>query len=222
MTRASLITLFLVLACAHTPTPVHAAKKVGPNWAAKALRTPSHAKLKAPKSYKVALSTTRGEIQIEVTRSWAPRGADRFYNLVRMGFYTRVAFFRVIKGFMTQFGIHGDPAIARIWRFATIKDDKVKQKNQRGMVSFATGGPGTRTTQVFINTADNRKLSAQGFAPFGRVIAGMNVVDALYAEYGEGKPQGQGPEQGTFQREGNAYLQAFFPKLDYIKSARLL
>jgi len=159
---------------------------------------------------------------IEVTRSWAPRGADRFYNLVRAGYFDDVAFFRVIQGFMVQFGINGDPRVNAVWQQARIPDDPVTQSNRRGAITFATAGPGTRTTQVFINFKDNAGLDGQGFAPFGRVTEGMAVVDQLYSGYGEGAPQGMGPEQGRAQAEGNAYLRGSFPKLDSIKTARVV
>ena len=134
-------------------------------------------------------------------RDWAPNGADRFYNLVKNGFYDNDRFFRVITGFMVQFGINGDPKLSAVWREARIKDDPVKQSNSRGFITFATAGPNTRTTQVFINFADNSALDNQGFAPFGQVVSGMNVVDALYADYGEGAPRGRGPAQDRIQRK---------------------
>jgi peptidyl-prolyl cis-trans isomerase A (cyclophilin A) len=159
---------------------------------------------------------------IEVHHDWAPNGADRFYNLVKNGFYDNARFFRVISGFMVQFGINGDPKLSSVWREARIKDDPVKQSNGRGYITFATAGPNTRTTQVFINFADNAALDRQGFAPFGQVVSGMNVVDALYAEYGEGGSGGRGPEQDRIQREGNAYLAGSFAKMDYIKKATIV
>jgi peptidyl-prolyl cis-trans isomerase A (cyclophilin A) len=156
-----------------------------------------------------------------VHRAWAPHGADRFYNLVRAGYYDGVRFFRVLPGFMAQFGIHGDPVVSAAWRDQRIPDDPVRRTNVRGMVSFATAGPGTRTTQVFINFANNDRLDAMGFSPFGQVVEGMEVVDQLYADYGEGQPRGRGPDQGRMQAEGNAYLARQFPKLDTVKSARI-
>jgi peptidyl-prolyl cis-trans isomerase A (cyclophilin A) len=174
----------------------------------------------APATYKVRFDTSKGPFVVEVHRDWAPNGADRFYNLVKNGFFDNARFFRVISGFMVQFGINGDPKISAVWREARIQDDPVAQSNQRGFITFATAGPNTRTTQVFINYADNTRLDSQGFAPFGRVVSGMNdVVDALFNVYGEGAPSGQGPEQGRVQREGNAYLTKDFAKLDYIKKA---
>jgi peptidyl-prolyl cis-trans isomerase A (cyclophilin A) len=156
-----------------------------------------------------------------VTRDWAPNGADRFYNLVKNGFYDNVRFFRVISGFMVQFGIHGDPKTSAPWREARIADDPVKQSNKRGYITYAMAGPNTRTSQVFINFADNANLDNSGFSPFGRVISGMDVVDKLNAEYGEGAPRGRGPDQGRIQQEGNAYLQRDFGKLDFVKKATI-
>jgi peptidyl-prolyl cis-trans isomerase A (cyclophilin A) len=184
---------------------------------------PAKATAEAPAVYKVKMATTRGDFVIEVHRDWAPNGADRFYNLVKMGYFTDVAFFRVIKGFMVQFGIHGDPEVNRTWHAANIKDDPAgKQSNARGMVTFATAGPNTRTTQLFINYGDNGRLDGMGFAPIGKVVSGMDVVDALEGMYGEGAPRGGGPAQDRLQNEGNAYLKASFPKLDYLKSAALV
>jgi cyclophilin family peptidyl-prolyl cis-trans isomerase len=176
----------------------------------------------APASYKVRFDTSKGAFVIQVNRAWAPHGADRFYNLVKNGFYDNVRFFRVISGFMVQFGINGDPAVMAHWRGAQIPDDRVTQSNKRGMITFATAGPNTRTTQVFINFADNAGLDGQGFAPFGRVVSGMNVVDSLNAEYGEGAPRGRGPDQGRLQMEGNAYLAAHFKRMDFVKKATIV
>jgi peptidyl-prolyl cis-trans isomerase A (cyclophilin A) len=173
--------------------------------------------------YKAKFSTSKGDFVIEVHRDWAPLGADRFFNLVKYGYYNDTRFFRVVSGFMAQIGIHGKPDINAAWREQRIADDPVKQSNVRGFVSFATAGPGTRTTQFFINYADaNSRLDGMGFAPFGRVISGMDVVDALNSEYGEGAPQGRGPHQGRLQSEGNAYLLRDFPQLDYVKEATVL
>ena len=185
------------------------------------LSNPASLTEKAPATYKVKFDTSKGSFVVEVHRDWAPNGADRFYNLVKTGFYNDAHFFRVISGFMVQFGINGNPQISKVWRDANIKDDPVKASNKRGMITFATAGPDTRTTQVFINFGDNAGLDDQGFAPFGQVISGMEVVDALYAEYGEGAPQGGGPDQGIVQSQGNAYLKKDFPKLDYIKTATI-
>ncbi len=187
-----------------------------------ALLEPDKATEKAPASFKVKFDTTQGDIVIEVTRAWAPNGADRFYNLVKLGYFEDIAFFRVIDGFMAQFGIHGDPKVNTAWRMARIQDDPVKESNKRGYVTFATSGPNSRTVQMFINFGENNRLDGQGFSPFGKVVTGMDVVDKLYKGYGEGAPSGAGPEQGRVQMQGNAYLKSSFPKLDYIKSASLV
>jgi len=177
---------------------------------------------KAPETFKAQFDTTKGKFTVEVTRSLAPNGADRFYNLVKSGYFTDIAFFRVIPGFMVQFGIHGDPAVSAKWRDANIADDPVKGSNTRGTITFATAGPNTRTTQLFINFGNNTGLDGQGFTPFGNVIEGMDVVDKINSEYGEGAPNGRGPDQQRIQMEGNAYLKKDFPNLDYIKSATIL
>jgi peptidyl-prolyl cis-trans isomerase A (cyclophilin A) len=186
------------------------------------LSNPASLNEKAPDVYKVKFDTSKGSFVIEVHRDWAPNGADRFYNLVKNGFYNDARFFRVIGDFMVQFGINGNPKISQVWQDANIRDDPVKQNNTRGMITFATAGPDTRTTQVFINFGDNAGLDGQGFSPFGKVISGMDVVDSLYAGYGEGSPKGQGPNQGIVQSLGNAYLEKAFPKLDYIKTATIM
>jgi peptidyl-prolyl cis-trans isomerase A (cyclophilin A) len=185
------------------------------------LANPAALTEQAPPVYKAKFDTSKGPFVIEVHRDWAPIGADRFYNLVKNGFFDNVRFFRVVSGFMVQFGINGDPSLSARWREARIRDDAVKQSNTRGMVTFATAGPNTRTTQVFINFADNSQLNGMGFAPFGQVISGMNVVDALYSGYGEGAPRGSGPDQGRLQQEGNAYLMKEFGKMDYVKKATI-
>lgn len=177
---------------------------------------------KAPESFKAQFDTTKGKFTVEVTRSLAPNGADRFYNLVRSGYFKDVAFFRVIPGFMVQFGIHGDPKVSAAWRDAKITDDPVKSSNTRGAITFATAGPNTRTTQLFINFGDNSRLDGMGFSSFGKVTEGMDVVDKINGEYGEGAPGGRGPNQGRVQAEGNAYLKKDFPNLDYIKSATIV
>ena len=175
----------------------------------------------APATYKAKFETSKGAFVVEVTRAWAPTGADRFYNLVKNGYFDDVRFFRAIAGFMVQFGVNGDPALNAKWRVARIPDDRVTQSNKRGMITFATSGPNARTTQVFINFRDNGRLDDMGFAPFGRVVSGMDVVDKLYSGYGEGAPNGAGPDQNRIQFEGNAYLSKSFPKLDYVKKATI-
>ena len=209
--RRSLIPLALLLAAFATPAFSQSAN----------LASPAALREQAPPVYKAKFDTTKGVFVIEVTREWAPQGADRFYNLVKNGFYDNARFFRVISNFMVQFGINGDPAVAAAWRPARIPDDATKESNKRGYVTFATAGPNTRTTQVFINFKDNSFLDGQGFAPFGQVITGMDVVDKFYAAYGEGAPSGIGPNQQRVQSEGNAYLTKDFPKLDFIKKATI-
>src|SRR5437868_1129663 len=186
-----------------------------------ALKNPGSLKEMAPPVFKADFDTSAGMFVVEVHRDWAPNGADRFYNLIKNGFFDDARFFRVISGFMVQFGINADPKVSTPWRSATINDDPVKQSNKRGYITFATSGPNSRTSQVFINFGDNAALDRQGFSPFGQVTSGMNVVDALYSEYGEGAPSGRGPSQGRIQQEGNAYLKKDFPKLDYIKKATI-
>lgn len=185
------------------------------------LSDPASLNEKAPDVYKVKFDTSKGPFVVEVHRDWAPNGADRFYNLVKNGFFNDARFFRVIDGFMVQFGINGDPGIMARWRAAQISDDPVSQSNTKGMVTYAMAGPNTRTSQVFINFGDNSQLDRSGFAPFGRVVSGMNVVEALNAEYGEGAPNGRGPNQSRIQNEGNAYLSKEFPRMDYIKKATI-
>jgi len=183
---------------------------------------PAKLTAKAPETFKAQFDTTKGKFTVEVTRSLAPNGADRFYNLVRSGYFTDIAFFRVIPGFMCQFGIHGDPNVSAKWREANIADDPVKGSNTRGAITFATAGPNTRTAQLFIDFGNNVGLDGQGFSPFGKVIEGMDVVDKINSEYGEGAPNGNGPNQGRIQMEGNTYLKKDFPNLDYVKSATIV
>jgi peptidyl-prolyl cis-trans isomerase A (cyclophilin A) len=211
MKIASLMTLGLVLAALATPAMGQARN----------LENPAALNERAPDTYKARFETSKGPFVIEVNRAWAPNGADRFYNLVKNGFYDDVRFFRVLNGFMAQFGINGDPKISARWREARIQDDPVQQSNKRGYVTYAMAGPNTRTSQIFINFGDNAALDRQGFSPFGRVTSGMNVVDALNAEYGEGAPRGRGPDQGRVQMEGNAYLTKDFPKLDFVRKATI-
>jgi peptidyl-prolyl cis-trans isomerase A (cyclophilin A) len=186
------------------------------------LGNPAALKEQAPPVYKVEFDTSKGPFVVEVHRDWAPNGADRFYNLVKNGFFDHVRFFRVIEGFMAQFGVNGDPKVSTVWREARIKDDPVKVSNKRTFVTFATAGPNTRTTQVFISYGDNSNLDSQGFSPFGQVVSGMKVVDSLYSGYGEGAPGGRGPNQARVQSEGNAYLASSFPNLDYVKKATIV
>ena len=189
--------------------------------ASRALLSPAALNEQAPPVYKVKFDTSKGAFVVEVHRDWAPIGADRFYNLVKNGFYDDDRFFRVVQGFMVQFGINGNPQVSAQWENADMKDDPVKQSNKPGFITFATRGPNSRTTQVFINYNDNGRLDAMGFAPFGQVTQGLEVVQALYGGYGEGAPRGAGPSQPKIQAEGNAYLTSQFPKLDYIRKATI-
>jgi peptidyl-prolyl cis-trans isomerase A (cyclophilin A) len=183
---------------------------------------PALATAHAPDVFHARFMTTRGAFVVEVHRAWAPNGADRFYNLVKMGVYDDTRFFRVVDGFMVQFGLPADPRVSAKWRNANIQDDPVTQSNTRGFMTFAqTGAPNSRTTQVFINYVDNSRLDATRFAPFGQVVQGMNVVDSLYKGYGEGRPGGQGPDQTRIQEAGNRYLDEEFPQLDRILSAQV-
>ncbi|MBI4059895.1 MAG: peptidylprolyl isomerase [Elusimicrobia bacterium] len=183
-----------------------------------ALLSPETANEKAPELFKAKFATTKGDMVIEVRRAWSPNGADRFYNLVKTGYYDDTAFFRIVNGFMAQMGIHGDPAVNAKWRPATIQDDpSAGQSNKPGYVTFAkTGMPNSRTTQIFFNFGDNAFLDGQGFTPFGKVVEGAQVLGALNLEYGET------PDQGAIQSSGNAYLKANFPRLDYVKTARIV
>lgn len=222
-----LLASFALVSCSkaeptNTPAAPAAPAVMTPAAAAPNFADPSKLTEKAPETFKAQFETTKGKIVIEVTRSLSPNGADRFYNLVRSGFFSDIAFFRVIPGFMCQFGIHGDPAVSAKWREANIADDVVKGSNTRGAITFATAGPGTRTTQLFINFGNNVNLDGMGFSPFGKVVEGMDVVDKINGEYGEGAPGGNGPSQGRIQAEGNAYMKKDFPNLDYIKSASIV
>ncbi len=182
----------------------------------KSLMNPSALKEKAPDVYRVKWETSKGDVLIEVDRSWAPKGADRFYNLVKNGFYDECRFFRVVPNFIVQVGMHPDPQISRVWQDARITDDPVTKTNRKGTITFATAGPNTRTTQLFVNYKANAFLDNQGFAPFGTVVEGMDVIESVYAGYGEA------PEQGMIRAQGNKYLNEKFPKLDYIKKATIL
>jgi peptidyl-prolyl cis-trans isomerase A (cyclophilin A) len=176
----------------------------------------------APDVFQAIFETSKGSFTVEVQRELAPNGADRFYNLVQNGFFDQVRFFRVLEGFVAQFGIASDPQVSAVWRQQAIADDPVQGTNARGSFTYAMAGPNTRTTQIFINFADNSRLDGMGFAPFGLVVEGMDVVDSLYGGYGEGAPQGRGPSQARIQAEGNAYLEADFPELDFVERAYVL
>ena len=222
-------------ASAQTPSPAPAKKPAAAGAAAaakapaakpasydRALLQPATLRAKAPAEYEVKFATTAGEFTVKVTRAWAPNGADRFYNLVRHHFYDGASFFRVLPGFMAQFGLSAYPEVSKVWEPANIKDDPIVQSNHRGYVSFATAGPNTRTTQVFINYGNNEALDKNGFTAFAEVSDGMEVVDKLYSGYGEGAPDGHGPSQELIGTRGRAYLEKNFPKLDSIQSATLV
>ncbi len=190
-----------------------------------ALLNPSAATAIAPAAFTVKVEATAGDFTMKVRRDWAPIGADRFFNLVSIGFYDGAAFYRVIltpRPFMAQSGLNPDPAVNLAWRTAGIKDDPVKKSNTRGMVTFATSGANSRTTQFFINYVDNSRLDGMGFSPFGEVIEGMDVVKNFYSGYGEGAPRGKGPSQSRIAGEGNTYLKKEYPKLDYIVKAEIV
>jgi peptidyl-prolyl cis-trans isomerase A (cyclophilin A) len=193
--------------------------KTGTPAARPSLTNPASANAKAPELFKVAFTTTRGDFVAEVHRAWAPLGADRFYNLVKNGFFTNAAFFRVVvspRPFIVQFGLNANPAINKAWEHANIKDDPVMGSNTRGTLVFATAGPNTRTTQLFINLNNNAPLDASGFAPFGTITDGMDVVDKIYPGYAER------PDQQRITEEGDAYLVKNFPMIDKIKAAKIL
>jgi len=181
-----------------------------------ALLQPASMNEQAPETFAVEFVTKKGNFTVKVTRAWAPLGADRFYNLVKRGYFTDAAFFRVVPNFIVQFGLSADPAVNRVWRNANIKDDAVTQSNKPGYITFATAGPNTRTTQLFINFGNNTFLDRQGFAPFGQVTSGMDVVQKLHAGYGEK------PDQGSITTQGKAYLDKNFPNLDSIQSATII
>jgi peptidyl-prolyl cis-trans isomerase A (cyclophilin A) len=199
----------LLLAACHRPAPLTAP-------------TPDKLDAVAPDSFTVRFTTTRGPFDLKVHRDWSPRGADRIYWLVNHKFYDGVRFFRAVPDFVVQFGMHGDTAVNRVWKDRRFADDSVTRGNVRGTLSFATGGPNTRTTQLFINLKDNTRLDARGFSVLGQVVAGMNVVDSLYQGYGDGPPRGKGPSQELIASQGESYLAREFPKLDRVVTARVV
>ncbi len=177
----------------------------------------------APNVFRVRFETSKGPFVVEAHRDWAPRGVDRFYHLVQSQYFDNVRFFRVVSSFMAQFGMHGDPKVNSAWEQMPIQDDSVRESNRRGYLTFAMrSDPNTRTNQFFINIVNNRNLDEGGFAPIGRVIDGLAVIDSLYADYGEGAPRGNGPDQTRIRSEGNAYLESDYPKLDFIRAARIV
>jgi peptidyl-prolyl cis-trans isomerase A (cyclophilin A) len=183
--------------------------------AAAPARQPAH----TPDVYRVTLDTSKGAVVLEVTRALAPHGADHFYELVQNRYYDGDRFYRVVPRFVVQFGINGDPKVSQLWSSLRIPDDPVKQKNRKGTVTFASSGPGARTTQVFVNMRDNLSLDREGFAPIGRVAEGMDVLERLYGGYGDMPPRGSGPDGVEIERQGNSYLDNHFPRLDFIKKA---
>lgn len=204
----------LALACAgDKPSPVRDGPPPDP-----ALVTPNATTLAAasPDSFAVILTTSQGEVEIRVRRAWAPLGADRLHYLASRHFFDGARFFRVLPGFIAQFGLSGVPEVDAAFEELRFADDPVRTANRRGTVVFATAGPNSRTTQLFVNLADNAQLDGMGFAPFGEVVRGMDVMERLYAGYGEGAPDGRGPDQGMIMREGNRYLRSNFPQLDSI------
>jgi peptidyl-prolyl cis-trans isomerase A (cyclophilin A) len=174
---------------------------------------------KTPGVFNVKLDTSKGTVVIEAHRDWAPAGVDHFYSLVKTGYYDGNRFFRVVRNFVVQFGVSGDVGSNRLWSSAYLPDDPVKQSNVRGAVTYAKDGPHSRSTQLFINLKDNKTLDKQGFAPIGKVVSGMDVVERFYGAYGEMPPRGQGPDPSRIANEGNDYLDARFPRLDYINKA---
>jgi peptidyl-prolyl cis-trans isomerase A (cyclophilin A) len=186
-----------------------------------ALHAPALAREQAPEKFEVRFETTKGDFVVAVNRVWAPRGADRFYNLVRVGYFTEVAFYRVLDGYISQFGTHGDPEVNRLWADSRIGDDPVQESNLRGMIAFAQEAPNSRTTQLYINLKDNQDLDDSGLAPFGQVVEGMPIVDSLFSDYGELHPKGDGPRPNLLQNLGNKYLKRQFSDLDYTLKATI-
>ena len=210
-----LIRFFAAAAALALPVAAHAQTAAAPSAAAK-LRNPTLATERAPDMYKAKFDTSAGVFVVQVHRDWAPLGADRFYNMVKIGFFDNTRFYRVVPNFMVQWGFNGDPAVIRAWDTVKLKDDPVKQSNKRGFISFAnTGTPDSRGTNVFINYQDNAFLDSQRFAPFGEVVEGMDVVLKINPQYREQ------PDQNSIRKLGNAYLTKSFPKMDYIKTATI-
>ena len=196
---------------------------VDPSSNLTALLNPNKAAEPAPDKFRVRFVTSRGDFVIEAYKSWAPLGAERFYNLAKLNFYADTAFYRVLDRFVAHFGIHGNHEVSAAWRENSIRDDPpAKHSNERGTVSFAANGPNSRSTELFINLGANQKFDKAGFLPIGKVVEGMSVVDALNKEYGEGPPNGSGPEAARLQLDGASYLKKNFPRLDTVKSVSLL
>lgn len=216
--RTALLAVAVILAVAGCGGGSKSASSSTQPAGSAALMHPGSLKATAPATYDARFATTKGDFVVHVTRAWAPHGADRFYNLVQNGFYDGVKFFRVVPKFVVQFGISGDPLVAAAWQNANIPDDPVTTHNTLGTITFATAGPNTRTTQVFINLADNSALDAQGFSPFGKVTSGMKVVESLYSGYADA-PTAHQQEMTT---GGNDYLEKTYPKLDAVKTATIV
>ncbi len=221
---AIVLAVLVILVCAgalaaDTPVGKDAPAKAAPAASTKdALKDPAALREQAPEAFRARFETSKGDFVIEVTRAWSPNGADRFYNLVKSGYFDDVRFFRVVANFVVQFGIHGTPEIARAWQAANIQDDPVKESNKKGYVTYAKSGrPNSRTTQIFINLKDNTSLDTQGFSPFGRIVEGMEVVEKLNGEYGETLTG----LQGQIVEQGNAFLAQKGPRLDFIKAAKV-
>lgn len=209
----ALLIATLLCSCVLAQTPA----KKAPAASSGSLMNPAALRATAPADYKAEFVTTKGNFVIEVHRDWAPVGADRFYNLVKNGFFSNAAFFRVVPNFMVQFGLSANPAVNKAWQNANLRDDPVKESNKRGYITFAqTSAPNSRSTQVYINFKDNTFLDSQRFAPFGEVVEGMDVVDKITSQYGET------PDQGKITDEGDGYISKNFPNIDKIKSARIL
>ena len=205
-------TLSIVGLLAAAALPLYAAEPAAPPAAKPAVSDPSKANEKAPDTFKAKFETSKGIFVVEFHRDWSPNGVDRVYNLFRTGFYNNARFFRVVPGFVVQFGIPADPAVGRPWMRATIADDPLKESNKKGYITFAKGGPNSRSTQLFINLEDNQRLDSMGFPPLGKVVQGMDVVLKLNGEYGEGLTN----LQGQIWEQGNAFLNMKAPRLDYI------
>jgi peptidyl-prolyl cis-trans isomerase A (cyclophilin A) len=186
-----------------------------------ALYAPALAREEAPEMFLARFETTNGDFVVSVTRAWAPRGADRFYNLIRVGYFSEVSFYRVLEGYIAQFGTHGNPEVNRLWADSRIGDDPVEESNLRGMITFAQEALDSRTTQMYINLKDNADLDKSGLAPFGQVVEGMPIVDSLFSGYGELHPKGDGPRPNLLQNLGNKYLKRQFPDLDYVLRATI-
>ncbi|MBI2795824.1 MAG: peptidylprolyl isomerase [Gemmatimonadetes bacterium] len=221
MRRPAALSLLLVLAACTGGTTDKAGAAAAPDAGRVQRLVSPDATLdsQAPDSFAITFATSKGEVEVVVRRAWAPKGADRLHWLASHGFFDGARFFRVLPGFVAQFGMSGIPAVDKAWDTRTIADDPVTHVNKRGAIVFATSGRNTRTTQLFINLANNANLDAMGFAPLGEVRRGMEAVDKLYSEYGEGAPYGSGPDQMILKRDGNRYLVAAYPRLDSIVSS---